>query len=517
MKYFLGIDNGGTNTKAAIMDCQGREIGSFNQDTDIRTPKPGFAERCMEEMWESNCKVIRGVLEKTGIAPEAIAAVGVSGHGKGLYLWGKHGKPVGYGISSSDQRAMDIVERWKRDKTEEKVYEISYQHIMACQPVSLLAWMKENERDKYDEIRWVFACKDYIRFRLTEEAGAERSDYSGANLLNLRTKEYDPELLCLFGIEEMADCLPPLCKADEIVGEISADAAEQTGLQIGTPVIGGMFDINACAIGSGVTEGGKICMIAGTWSINEYVRREPVLDRRVLMNSLFALNDHFLIEESSPTSAGNLEWFIRQFMPELREELRTKGKNIHTEIDEWVEQVKVEEDIPVFLPFIMGSNVHPKAKGCLIGMQLRHTRKHIVRAFFEGITFCHYYHLEKLLATVDSEDIGDGKFEVSSEDLVIRLSGGASKADVWAQMFADVCKIPVETLEAGEVGALGCAIACAKAIGEYPSIEIAVQNMVRVAKRFEPDMEKAKVYQNKYIRYKRLIECLNGEWNMFLG
>ena len=79
-----------------------------------------------------------------------------------------------------------------------------------------------------------------------------------------------------------------------------------------------MFDIDACALAVNVTDEENICMIAGTWSINEYLRKEPVTDGSVLMNSLFCLPEYYLIEESSPTSAGNNEWFIRQLLPELK-------------------------------------------------------------------------------------------------------------------------------------------------------------------------------------------------------
>lgn len=503
MKYYIGLDNGGTNTKAAIFDIYGKEIGEYTIDTEVFTPAPGFVERDMERMWEANCEVIRGVLNKTNIPPSSIAALGLSGHGKGIYLWSKEGKPLRRGILSTDQRALKIVKNWKEDGTEERAFKISYQNVMACQPVALLAWLKKYELEQYQNIQWVFECKDYIRFRLTGVAGAELTDYSGANFLNLKTKKYDKELLKIFGIEEIENALPPLCKADEIFASISLEATKECGLLEGTPVIGGMFDINACAIGSGVIEEDKICMIAGTWSINEYIRKKPVIDGSVQMNSIFAISDYYLVEESSPTSAGNLEWFIRQFLPELRKELKKESLSIHEEIDRWVEEIDILEPVPIFLPFIMASNVHPNAKGSLIGLTLNHTRKHIVRAFFEGITFGHRYHLEKLLETKNKQE----------EKLVIRLSGGAAQAEVWAKMFADICGLPVETLDVKEVGALGVAIACAKAVGEYKDIAQAVSKMVRISGRYEPDRERKKQYDIKYSLYKKIIQNLENTWD----
>ncbi len=501
MRYFIGLDNGGTATKAALFDGSGAEIGSFGVSTKSIAVRPDFSERDMDEMWQANCDCVRGVLKKTGISAKDIAGVGISGHGKGMYLWGKDDRPVRNGIISTDNRAYRYVLQWRGDGTEEKAFERSCQHVMSCQPVALLAWLKEHEPENYQNIKYIFACKDYIRFKLTDEARAEITDYSGSGLMNLKTASFDRELLRLFGIEEVEAALPRLCQATEIAGFVSEEAAKACGLCAGTPVIGGMFDINACAIGSGVTTPELLCMIAGTWSINEYIRKTPVLDGSVQMNSLFALPDYYLIEESSPTSAGNLEWFIRQLLPEAKAEAKARGESIYDIVDRWVEETPIERFVPVFLPFLMASNVHPNARGTLVGLSMSHTREDIARSIFEGITFCHRYHFERLMATR------------TEAPRAIRLSGGAAKAAVWAQMFADVMKLPVETVEADEVGALGCAIGVAAATGSYASLDEAIEKMTKISGVFYPDDEKAKLYDKKYALYLKTIESLNGLWD----
>lgn len=501
MHYYIGLDNGGTTTKAALFDSKGTQLGCCSVDTASITPEPDFVERDMEEMWEANCKVLRGVLEQTKVSPADVAGIGISGHGKGLYLWGKDDKPARNGIISTDNRAYKYVDKWKKDGTEDKVLKISWQHIMSCQPVALLAWLKDHEPENYKNIKYVFECKDYVRFRLTGEARGEISDYSGANFMNLETRAYDDELLKLFGIEEIKDALPPLVKATDIAGYVTEEAAAKTGLKVGTPVIGGFFDINAGAIASGVLDPDLVCMIAGTWSINEYIRRTPVLDGKVQMHSLFCLPEYYLIEESSPTSAGNNEWFIKQLLPEAKAQAKAEGKSIYEIEDEWVEQTPPEKFVPVFLPFLMASNVHPNAKGSFIGMNVSHTRKDLARSIFEGITFCHRYHYEKLMATRESAP------------KAIRLSGGAAKAKVWTQMFADVMKTPVQTVEIDEAGALGCAIAAAYATGEYASLDEAVRNMTKISEPVMPDPSKADIYDKKYHLYVRAIESLDGLWD----
>ena len=176
MHYYIGLDNGGTTTKAALFDTNGKEIGVAGMSTASITPRPDFVERDMEEMWDANCQVIKELLQKTGVSAADIAGIGVCGHGKGLYLWGKDGQPVRNGIISSDNRAYRYSKKWKADGTEDKVFEYSCQHIMPCQPVALLAWLKDNEPENYKNIQYVFEWKDYVRFRLTGEARAEMTD-----------------------------------------------------------------------------------------------------------------------------------------------------------------------------------------------------------------------------------------------------------------------------------------------------------------------------------------------------
>lgn len=139
----------------------------------------------------------------------------------------------------------------------------------------------------------------------------------------------------------------------------------------------------------------------------------------------------------------------------------------------------------VFLPFIMASNVNPYAKGSFAGISANHTRAHLARSVYEGIAFCHRYHLEKLLATRESYPA------------CIRLAGGAARSDVWVQMFADVMKLPVETASAGETGALGCAIAAAAATGAYDSVEDAAGHMCRISSAVYPNSDLFEIYDKK--------------------
>ena len=495
MTYYLGLDNGGTTTKASIFSAAGEEIATVSVDTKMITPFPGFTERDMDEMWDANCACIRGVIEKSGIDAGDIACVAVCGHGKGLYLWGKDDRPVRYGIISTDNRAWEYPKKWQQDGTEERVFAISCQHIMSCQPVALLAWLRDHEPDCIDKTQWIFECKDYVRFRLTGRACGEMSDYSGANFVDLRTGSYSEKLLECFGLSCCMDKLPPLVQATDICGMITEEAAKVTGLKVGTPVAGGAFDIDACAVAVNVVDEEHICMIAGTWSINEYISKAPVTDGSVLMNSYFCIKPYYLVEECSPTSAGNNAWFINNLLPDL------KGKELYTQLNRWVEEIPAEEFCPVFLPYLLASNVHPNAKGSFVGLNNYHTRAHMARSVYEGIAFSHRYHLDKLLNNK------------ATPTQSIRLAGGMARSAVWVQMLADTTGLPVEVVEVGETGNLGCAILGAVATGAFDTIQDAASHMCRIAPAVLPNPEKKAIYDQKYQLFQQVIQALDGVWD----
>jgi L-xylulokinase len=492
-RYFLGLDNGGTIIKAALFDEKGKEIAVASRQTKLLTPKPGYTERDMGELWEQNAACIRQALSDAGIGGDKVAGVAVCGHGKGLYPWGKDGKPAYNGIISTDNRAWQYVETWKKDGTHAGQYPKLCQQIMACQQVPLLAWMKEHEKAVYDNIRWAFSVKDYVRFRLTGEAFCEATDISGSGLLNLRDVKFDRDMLAAFGIPEAFDMTAPLKYSYENCGAVTAEAASKTGLAQGTPVAGGFFDIDACAIAMAVTKPEQLCTITGTWSINEFIAEKPALNTAIAMNSLYAIPGYYLIEESSATSAGNLDWVQKNVFPELN----------FKQLDELTASCPSESADIYFLPFLYGSNGHPLAKASFVGLTNFHSKAHMLRAVYEGIVFSAKGHIDKLLS-------------VRARPAAIRLAGGAANSPFWVQMYADILEIPIETVTGvKELGALGCAMAASVAAGVYKDYNEAAAAMVRIAPPVAPDPSKAGIYRKKYEKYRAVCEALNAVWDRF--
>jgi len=498
-EYLLGIDNGGTAAKAALFGTDGGEIAVASRTLEMLSPKPGHTERDMNEVWQATAEAIRNVLAESKIDPKDIIGIATAGHGNGLYLVDKQGTPVYNAIISTDTRAKDYITGWLEQGIDEKVLPKTMQSLWPAQPNALLAWLRDNEPEVMKKAGWVLMCKDYIRFRLTGEFYAELTDYSGTSLMNVGTGEYDLEVLEAFGIAEMRDLLPPIKRSEDICGNITAEAAAQTGLAEGTPVAGGLFDIDACGLASGLIDETQMCMVAGTWSCNQYISREPVVSKDIFMTSRYAMPGEFLMLEASPTSASNLEWFVAQFFEAEKETAKEQGKSVFDICNELVEQSSAEKANIVFLPFLFGSNADPDARASFIGLGNWHTRADVVRSIYEGVVFGHRAHVDRLLQSR----------EMSKR---ICLTGGAARSEQWVQIFADVFQAPVEIPAGTELGALGAAICAAVAVGRYTSYEDAVGAMVKMSRLQNPNPALAEVYARKYECYQHVISALAPVW-----
>lgn len=494
--YLLGLDNGGTVSKAALFDFRGNEIAASSQKTGMIFPHPGYTERSVQELWNANIQAISSVIKKAGIDPSEIKAVAATGYGNGIIMVDEYGDPTHNAIISTDTRAKDYIKKWYSDGTAQYAAERTASDIWAAQPVVLLAWFRDNLPGVLKKTKWVFMCKDYIRFKLTGEAFSEVTDYSGTSAMNLYSKTFDKELFTKFGIEDCFDLFPPLRMSSDICGYVTSEAAALTGLKEGTPVAGGLFDIHACCLSSGIVDNKPLCLVAGTWTINQYLTEGIVSG--VFMNSVSCIPGYYLVTEGSATSASNLEWFVNELMP--AESSTPEGReSVYTQCNKMAEEAGDADSGIVFLPYLFGSNSNPDAKACFLGLSSWHKREHIVRAIYEGVVFSAKQHVDHLLKHRDMPEVA-------------RFSGGPSRSAVWMQMFADALQMPIEVVGGTELGALGAAICAGVAAGIFGSFREAAAAMVKVSNIYYPNPEKKNLYEKKYERYKKAVELTDRYW-----
>ncbi|PJG84238.1 FGGY-family carbohydrate kinase [Conservatibacter flavescens] len=485
MNYYLGIDCGGTFVKAGIYDSQGKEYGSFRQGLDVISEHSGWAERDLDVLWETCASVIQGVLKQTQIDGSAIKGLGISAQGKGLFLLDKNHRPLGRGILSSDQRALSIVKQWQKDDMPSKLYPLTRQTLWTGHPVSILRWIKDNDPQRYHNIGAVLMSHDYLRFCLTGNVNCEETNISESNLYNMATGQYDEKLAQLLEIPEILTALPPVVGASEVAGYITAEAAQKTGLREGTPVVGGLFDVVSTAICAGLDDESKLNVVLGTWSVVSGITSHIDPNQTLpFVYGRYAQEGQFIVHEASPTSAGNLEWFTKQW-----------SQLNYQQINQLVADLPKAESSVFFIPFLYGSNAGLGMQAGFYGMQALHTQAHLLQAIYEGVLFSLMTHLDRMRIRFPDTKI-------------LRVTGGPAKSEVWMQMLADLSGLSIEIPQIEETGCLGAALMAMVGNGEYTDCQAAQSAVGKQIISVQPDMTNHKKYQAKYARYQALVNSL---------
>lgn len=501
-KYVLGIDNGGTVTKAAIYDAHGKVHALAQSRLGTLVPQPLFTERDIEEFWQANVSAIRQCLDQSKIDPNEIAALAVTGHGNGIYLARKDGSAPRNGIISTDGRAQSYVDKWlAAPEFTTRVRQKTGSVVWAGQPVALLAWLDDHEPEMFAETDYVLAAKDYIRFRLTGEAKMEVSDACGVNMANILERRIDPDLFDFFGISRWASKVPPLCDSVDIAGHITEEVAALTGLAPGTPVAGGTMDIVAGALAAGLVDEHQALVITGTWSINEVISADPELDKEVFLTDVYPIPGTWLILEGSPNGVSNLEWYIRNVVRrylELFGARKLSDAEVFELCEEMIHDFTPDVEDPFFLPFVNGTSIIPEGRAGFVGITNYHDIRHMVRAVYEGVIFSHMHHIKQLRGYIDLNGH-------------VRFTGGAANSRMWAQMFADAIGLPLDIVDAEESGTLGSAICSAVASGLHPDMETAVKEMSGTTREtIHPNPGFAELFQKRFARFSEHLASLGA-------
>lgn len=485
MKYWLGLDCGGTFIKAGLYNAEGKELGIARRNLAIIAPQPGWAERDMPSLWQTAASVIREVLDQNGVTAAAVQGLGISAQGKGVFLLDKQGQPLGNAILSSDQRALAQVMAWQQAGMPQTLYEQTRQTLWTGHPVSLLRWIKQHQPERYARIGSVLMAHDYLRYCLTGELACEETNISESNLYQMECGDYDPALAQLLGIAEVMPALPPIVGSTEIAGRISAEAAAVTGLLVGTPVVGGLFDVVSTALCAGLQDETRLNAVMGTWSVTSGITDTLADDADYpFVYGRHAEQGKYIVHEASPTSAANLEWFCQQW-----------GLQDYAQLNHWVAALPKAGSQLLFAPFLYGSNAGLGLSASFYGIQAFHQREHLVQAIFEGVVFCHMTHLNRMRR----------RFPLTT---ALRVTGGPAKSAPWMQMFADISGLPVELPQVEETGCLGAAMAAMVGTGVFSDFAAAQRALAPRIETVLPDTAAQDAYQRKYQRYQALIATL---------
>ena len=488
MTMLLGIDLSTTGAKALLIDPKGRVVGSATTALSLSSPHLLWSEQEPREWWEATVNSVRQVLAETNVSGNDIAAIGLTGQMHGLVVLDAEHQVLRPAILWNDQRCGAECDEIRARVSLQRLVRITGNDALTGFTAPKILWLETNEPEIYRRIRHVLLPKDYIRFKLTGALAMDKADGSGTMLFDLGQRDWSPDILEALNIP--AEWLPPTFEGHETTSEVSAAAAELTGLRAGTPVVAGGGDQSAQAVGVGVVRPGTIAVTLGTSGVVFAATESPLIEPAGRLHAFcHAVAGRWHLMGVMLSAAGSLQWYHDKFGREQS----------FAELVAQAAEAPAGSEGLLFLPYLSGERTpHPDpfARGAWIGLTGRHGPAHFTRSILEGVAFG----LKDIFCLM--KDAGLAPVDQ------IRLSGGGAKSALWRQILTDVFDAELVTVNTTEGAAFGAALLAGVGAGVWSNVDDACAQTVFVRDRIVPDPAAVHTYHAMYQQYVKLYPIL---------
>jgi xylulokinase len=487
---FVGCDLGTMGTKAAVVDEEGRILGDHFEEVQLHSPVPGHVEQDLREIEASAYRAIRAALERSGRAAD-VAGVAFSGQMSGIGSIDDRFEPATHFDSWLDTRCEPQIVRMQ--EASDLVTRLS-----GCPPTyshgPKILWWRDQRPEDFGRIARFVVPGAYVASRLSglgaDEAFIDRTYIHFSNLSDTAASTWSPELLEAFGVDDSK--LPRIVGPLDVVGEVTAEAAERTGLPAETPVAAGAGDQAAASLGAAVVDPGQAFDSAGTASVFAMCvgSFSPDLRLKTLLASHSVVDGVFIALAFINGGGLALRWFRDKLAPELAGE-----PDAYALLDGWADEIEPGAGGLVWYPHVQGGVLppNPHARGAWVGVTSAHSRGHLFRAILEGIAF-EYAHWAALAPV----HLGEA-----------RAFGGGARSALWNRIKADVLGIDWVPMVRQECGVLGDALIAAAATGHIDDVAATARQWQETAEPVRPDPERQRAYARLAEAYGRLGEQLH--------
>jgi xylulokinase len=255
----LGVDVGTTAVKVLLLDGEARPLRAAERPHPLLSPHPGFAEEDPEAWWRGAVEGIREALR--GLDPRGVRALGVSGMVPALVLHDERGRPLAPAPLQNDARAVAEIRELKERFGDEWLFARTgatwNQQVVAPK----LLWFRRHRPEVWARTRWVSGSYEHVAFRLTGARYQEANWALESGLWDPKEGRWLEEVLEAIGASP--DLFGPVRGPLEVVGEVTEEAAQATGLPQGLPVIAGSADHIAAALAAGLLAPGEAVIKLG--------------------------------------------------------------------------------------------------------------------------------------------------------------------------------------------------------------------------------------------------------------
>ena len=501
MAYIIGIDIGTSGTKTVLFDETGKVIASNTIEYPMYQPQNGYAEQDPADWANAAVNTIKAVMKISGVNKEDVKGIGLSGQMHGLVMLDKQNEVIRRSIIWCDQRTAHEVDQMNEILGREKLIEITANPALTGWTAAKILWVKNNEPQNYERCRHILLPKDYIRFVLTHEYATEVSDASGMQLLNIAERNWSDEVIERLGLDK--SMLGKVYESCEITGRLTKQMAELTGLCEGTPVVGGAGDNAAAAVGTGVVEDGKAFTTIGTSGVVFAHTSSMMYDKLGRVHTCCAAVPGCWHVMGVTQGAGlSLKWFRDNYCNAEKETAKLMDVDTYYLMDKEADTVPIGANRLLYLPYLMGErtpHLDPDARGVFFGLSAMHTKKDMLRAVMEGVS----YSLRDCVEVFK-------QMNVSVSDMM--ACGGGGSSPIWRQMLADLYACPVKTASSKEGPALGVAILAGVGAGLYSSVPEACREVIKTDKIQQPIAEHIPEYEKYYQLYTEIYPALKASF-----
>lgn len=504
----LTFDVGTQSTRAMLVNKKGEVLGKTQREYEraYHSPKPGWAEQDPFMYWNTICDLSRQLKEQAGALWNDVAAVTTTCIRATVICVDKEGAPLRDAIVWLDERRVQNLPPLPgKSRVAFKVAGLG-DSISTIRSSMAGNWLVAHEPETWAKTDKFILLSSFLNHRFSGSMADSTSNLMGIMPYDTKTRAYLPPndiRRCLYSVEDdkMVELVPP----GEILGPITPEAAEQSGIPAGIPYVVTGADKACETLGLSCIDTDSAALSFGTTATVE-VCTPNYFSPFSIMPPYASLNGCFLPEVETFRGYWLISWFKKEFAAKEVEEAAAKGCSAEDLLNKRLQEIPPGCDGLIFQPTFTPGPDTPHAKGSIIGLSDVHTRIHIYRAIIEGINFS----LMEGLRIIEKK----GKFRVKK----LYVAGGGSRSDEICQITANMFGLPVYRTQTHEVCGVGSSMVAFISLGEYKDYGDAIKGMVHVKDEFLPDKQEHKTYRKLYSQvYTKIFDNLSPLYEKING
>jgi len=495
-RYFIGVDLGTTAAKCVIYEDTGRVVSEARKEMKIIYPGSGKAEQDASDFYTTTCELLKKCLADAKINVKDVGAIGIDSQMGGIMSIDRNYNPVTYYDTPLDSRSANE-NRYMHWKYGDLIIEKN--GSISTFGNKILYWKKRSE---WEDIYKFIQPSAFVAGKLAglsgDDAYMDESFICFSGLSDLVKSEWSDELCGKLGIDDKK--LPRITKSTEIIGEVTTEAAKETGLCAGTPICAGCGDQAAGFIGAGILGPGQMVDVSGTACIFAANVDRFTCDAEhktvACMKSAFG-DKYYLL--SVVLGGRTQKWFIDEFFTEIRDECADRGEDVYAYLDKKAAELSRGSDGLIAIDYLQGRFFppDPDVRGLFIGHTWAHKKIHFYRSILESIAYDHYITKEIIKGLIPELDL----------EAVTAIGSGAN-SEFWMQIKADILQVPYHNLFRSDLSTLGVAVIAGYAVGYFNDIEKTIKNIVKINLRVTPIPGEDKKYIKYIAVYRELFDSL---------